>query len=225
MTGSLTVRTGNLTIIYGPMRCDSHHRGDSKYGGKTGLMIDMFRAIKLETNSKAVVIKPSLDTRDSPNFLRTADGDFVTCNQVCDDDLASFVRSSRAEFVFVTEGHMWDLAKLMKAVSEFKERGLCVAVDGIDIDHLRRPFPWVPALSQIADSIVSLDGRCWCGSRSMHTFRHLMDDSAVKAGDLGDYEPMCEDCFRIALKYKRQREIDAIRRRSLKQETRRVTHA
>lgn len=173
---------GRLLLIRGPM-----------FAGKTTALIDRLGAAR-NTGATAVAVKPALDTRYDATRIVTHENRAVDAVTVSD---AAGLESAAtgAEVVGIDEAHFFE-APFATACRALADRGACVIVAGVDLDHVGKPFPVMARLAELADEVITLAARCArCGGVARFTQRLIDSDARIAVGGVGDYEPRCDACF------------------------------
>jgi thymidine kinase len=76
------------------------------------------------------------------------------------------------------------------------DSGKQVIVAGLDTDYLGRPFPPMPDLLTLAESITKTLAICVrCGNPAKHTQRLVESNDLIVVGAAGAYEARCRRCF------------------------------
>jgi len=100
-----------------------------------------------------------------------------------------------ADFLAIDEGHFFGIA-LIEVVESLRAVGKAVLVAGITNDAWGRPFPPMPQLCALADSVVVKQAPCRvCGRPAPFTQRLSAVNTQHMVGGLDDYEPRCDEHF------------------------------
>jgi thymidine kinase len=87
-------------------------------------------------------------------------------------------------------------AELVEIASQLADSGKQVIVGGLDTDYLGRPFPPIPELLALAESITKTLAICMrCGNPAKHTQRLVESEDLIVVGAAGMYEARCRRCF------------------------------
>ena len=85
---------------------------------------------------------------------------------------------------------------LAKVASQLADTGKQVIIAGLDTDYLGRPFPPMPDLLCLAESITKTLAICMrCGNPAKHTQRLVESHDLIVVGAAGMYEARCRRCF------------------------------
>lgn len=179
----LTANTGWIEVICGPM-----------FSGKSEELIRRLRRAVI-ARKRVQVFKPILDNRYAPDEI-VSHGDMRMKSEV--------IRSAgeilekldwRTEVIGVDEVNFLG-AGLVDAATRLADSGKQVILAGLDTDYLGRPFPPVPELLALAESITKTLAICMrCGNLAKHTQRLVASDELIVVGASGMYEARCRRCF------------------------------
>jgi len=85
---------------------------------------------------------------------------------------------------------------VVEICEELANRGLRVIAAGLDQDFRGKPFPPMPDLMAIAESITKLQAICMrCGSAATRSQRLTFETEQVVVGASESYEARCRFCF------------------------------
>ncbi len=179
----MTGNSGWIEVICGPM-----------FSGKSEELIRRLRRAMI-ARKRVQVFKPALDDRYSPDEI-VSHGDLRMKSEV--------VRSAqdilgcldwRTEVIGVDEANFLG-QDLIGLVTQFADSGKQVIVSGLDTDYMGRPFPPIPDLLCLAESISKMLAVCMrCGAPAKHTQRLIASDELIVVGAAGMYEARCRRCF------------------------------
>jgi thymidine kinase len=182
----MDIVTGNLgwiEAICGPM-----------FSGKSEeLMRRLRRAII--ARKRVQVFKPAIDQRYSSDEI-VSHNDLRMKSQVIQraSDILPLL-DPRTEVVGIDEANFFgpDLAEV---ASQLADSGKQVMVAGLDTDYMGRPFPPMPELLCLAESITKTLAICMrCGNPAKHTQRLVESTDLIVVGAGGMYEARCRRCF------------------------------
>lgn len=101
----------------------------------------------------------------------------------------------RTEVVGIDEGNFLGQG-LVEIATQLADSGKQVIVAGLDTDYMGRPFPPMPDLLTLAESITKTLAICMrCGNPAKHTQRLVDSDDLIVVGAAGMYEARCRRCF------------------------------
>jgi thymidine kinase len=196
----MDVFTGNLgwiEVICGPM-----------FSGKSEELIRRLRRAMF-ARKRVQVFKPVIDTRYSATEI-VSHGDLRMKSETVDNPKEMLrLLDSRTEVVGVDEANFMgpDLIEIAQGLAD---SGKQVIIAGLDTDYMGRPFPPIPELLALAESITKTLAICVrCGNPGKHTQR-LVESSdliVVGAGDM--YEARCRRCFEPGIP--KQDELDFLK--------------
>jgi thymidine kinase len=102
---------------------------------------------------------------------------------------------SRTEVVGIDESNFFG-PELVPVASHLADSGKQVLIAGLDTDYMGRPFPPMPELLCLAESITKTLAICMhCGNPAKHTQRLVESTDLIVVGARGMYEARCRRCF------------------------------
>jgi thymidine kinase len=141
------------------------------------------------------VFKPRLDDRYSVDEI-VSHGD-----QRMKSEVVANVREMRekldwrTQVVGVDESNFFG-PELIDLAQQLADSGKQVIIAGLDTDFLGRPFPPMPDLLCLAESITKTLAICMrCGNPAKHTQRLVDSTELIVVGATGMYEARCRRCF------------------------------
>jgi thymidine kinase len=164
------------------------------FSGKSEELIRRLRRAVIARKS-VQVFKPSIDDRYSEDEIVTHARARMRSESVGSvAELLDKVDSS-TEVVGIDEAHFFG-ADLVAAVNQFADCGKRVIVAGLDTDFRGRPFPPMPELLAMAESITKMLAICMrCGAPAKHSQRLIESEQLILVGAAGAYEARCRHCF------------------------------
>ncbi len=141
------------------------------------------------------MFKPALDTRYSESEIVTHGN--VRMPAISADSARDIVTNLHAntEVVGIDESHFF-AAALAEVADQLADTGRQVIIAGLDTDFMGRPFPPMPELLAIAESITKMLSVCMrCGAPAKYTQRLLPEQELLLVGATGAYEARCRRCF------------------------------
>ena len=158
-----------------------------------------------ENDMRAWLIKPSADTRDGVQILRSRIGLAATVEVVAPEmDVYELFRKTRAgrcdaviadECQFLTEAQ---IDQLRSIVDDFNVPVMCF---GLRTDFQTRLFPGSRRLMEVADCIEEIKTMCDCGTKATVNARidgngYIVTEGAqVVLGGNDSYIAMCHKCY------------------------------
>src|SRR5216683_3211485 len=158
----------------------------------SGKSEELIRRLRRATIARKCVqvFKPAIDTRYSHDEI-VSHGDWRT--EVVGIDEANFMGPD-----------------LIEIAGTLADSGKQVIVAGLDTDYMGRPFPPIPELLALAESITKTLAICVrCGNPAKHTQRLVESDALIVVGASGMYEARCRRCFEPGVP--RQEEMDFVK--------------
>jgi thymidine kinase len=182
----MDIVTGNLgwiEAICGPM-----------FSGKSEeLMRRLRRAIIARKRVQA--FKPVIDERYSSdeivshNHLRMKSQVIQRASEILPQ------LDPRTEVVGIDEANFFG-SDLVEVATRLADGGKQVIIAGLDTDYMGRPFPPMPDLLSLAESITKTLAICLrCGNPAKHTQRLVESNDLIVVGAGGMYEARCRRCF------------------------------
>jgi thymidine kinase len=183
----ITNNTGWIEVICGPM-----------FSGKSEELIRRLRRARI-ARKRVQVFKPVLDNRYSANEI-VSHADTRMESEVVENAGAIVARMDwRTEVVGIDEANFLG-PELVEVANRLADSGKQVIIAGLDTDYLGRPFPPVPDLLALAESITKMLAICMrCGNPAKHTQRLVEVEDLIVVGAAGMYEARCRRCFEPGL--------------------------
>ena len=183
------MKKGLLTFYYGTMN-----------SSKTANALMLKYSLE-QKNMNVLLLKPTIDTRESGNIVKSRIGlmsEAVTVNE--DDNLHEKLKYYEFSAIILDECQF----ATEKQVEELKQiaidKDINVYCYGLKTDFTSHLFEGSKRLLELADKLVELETYCECGNPATLTGRYV-DGKLVKTGEqivIGDdiYKPMCYSCWR-----------------------------
>ena len=174
---------GWIEVICGPM-----------FSGKSEELIRRLRRAVI-ARKRVQVFKPALDDRYSLDEI-VSHGDMRMKSIVVGGAGEILERLDwRTEVVGMDEVNFLG-PETVQVACKLADSGKQVILAGLDTDYLGRPFPPVPELLALAESITKMLAICMrCGNPAKHTQRLVASDELIVVGASGAYEARCRRCF------------------------------
>ncbi len=182
----MDIVSGNLgwiEVVCGPM-----------FSGKTEELMRRLRRARI-ARKRVQVFKPAIDDRYSGDEIVSHNA--VRMKSIVVSTVPDILAALdwRTEVVGIDEAHFFG-APLVELTGRLADSGKQVIVAGLDTDYLGRPFPPVPELLALAESITKTLAICMrCGNPAKHTQRLIESDDLIVVGAAGAYEARCRRCF------------------------------
>jgi thymidine kinase len=178
-----TGHIGWIEAVCGPM-----------FSGKSEELIRRLRRAMF-ARKRVQVFKPALDDRFSVDEI-VSHGDRRMKSEVI-GDASEILRKLdwRTQVVGIDEANFLGPG-LVDVASQLADTGKQVIVAGLDTDYMGRPFPPMPDLLALAESITKTLAICVrCGNPAKHTQRLVESADLIVVGAAGMYEARCRRCF------------------------------
>lgn len=193
--------TERLTILEGPMRCDSFGHAGRTGLGKTSTLVHLARDTTEKHGHGAVLaLQPYTNTRDG-GWLMGANGDRWRAQWLASPSLVHFaLEHPDLRLIIIDEAHLWinQEVELLRLILKASGLGIDVWLSGIRFNHMNQEFSWWPVISPYAKTIHHLTAPCQCGRRATHVFRHGLSEASVQVDCAATlYESVCLTCWEI----------------------------
>ncbi len=179
--------SGWVEVICGPM-----------FSGKSEELIRRLRRANI-ARKRVQVFKPAADTRYSDSEIVThADARMRSEAVNSPAEIAARI-DWRTEVIGIDEANFFG-GSLVPIIDKLAESGKQVIVAGLDTDYMGRPFPPMPELLAVAESITKTLAICVrCGAPAKHTQRLVESEELILVGEAGLYEARCRRCFEAGI--------------------------
>ena len=174
---------GWIEAICGPM-----------FSGKSEELMRRVRRARI-ARKRVQVFKPVLDSRYSVDEI-VSHGDIRMKSEVVADAAGILKRLDwRTQVIGIDEANFLG-PELVEVANQLADSGKQIVIAGLDTDYMGRPFPPMPELLTIAESITKTLAICMrCGNPAKHTQRLVESDDLIVVGAAGMYEARCRRCF------------------------------
>ena len=174
---------GWIEAICGPM-----------FSGKSEELMRRLRRAMI-ARKRVQVFKPIIDDRFSENEI-VSHADRRMESEAVRNAAEILARLDwRAEVVGVDESNFFG-QELVSIATQLADSGKQVLIAGLDTDYMGRPFPPMPDLLTLAESITKTLAICMrCGNPAKHTQRLVESNDLIVVGAAGMYEARCRRCF------------------------------
>ena len=164
------------------------------FSGKSEELIRRVRRAII-ARKRVQVFKPVLDNRYSDSEIVTHADVRMRSEPVAAASEILEKLDWRTQVVGIDEANFFG-PDLVRVASQLADGGKQVIVAGLDTDFMGRPFPPMPDLLAVAESITKALAICMrCGSPAKHTQRLVESDELILVGATGAYEARCRRCF------------------------------
>jgi len=179
----VTTQIGWIEVVCGPM-----------FSGKSEELIRRLRRAGI-ARKRVQVFKPVIDVRYSADEI-VSHGDQRMKSEVVNGAKEIFEKIDwRTQVIGIDESNFFG-PDLVAVASQLADAGKQVIIAGLDTDYLGRPFPPMPDLLCLAESITKMLAICIrCGNPAKHTQRLVESSDLIVVGATGMYEARCRRCF------------------------------
>ncbi|HVO97148.1 MAG TPA: thymidine kinase [Bryobacteraceae bacterium] len=179
----VTGHIGWIEIVCGPM-----------FSGKSEELIRRLRRARI-ARKRVQVFKPAMDDRYSIDEIVSHGDQRMKSEPVSGAQEILQKLDWRTQVVGIDESNFFG-TDLVDVASQLADSGKQVLIAGLDTDYLGRPFPPMPELLCLAESITKTLAICMrCGNPAKHTQRLVESDDLIMVGATGMYEARCRRCF------------------------------
>ena len=179
----LVNNTGWIEVVCGPM-----------FSGKSEELIRRLRRAII-ARKRVQVFKPVIDSRYSNDEIVSHADVRLGAEVVTRAREILGKLNWRTEVIGVDEANFLG-EELVEVAQQLADSGKQVIIAGLDTDYLGRPFPPVPDLLSLAESISKMLAICMrCGNPAKHTQRLVESEDLIVVGAAGMYEARCRRCF------------------------------
>ena len=174
---------GWIEVICGPM-----------FSGKSEELIRRLRRAKI-ARKQVAVFKPGIDTRYSDDEIVSHANVRMRSKPVDSVQEIMDRLDWQTQVIGIDEANFFG-SELVAVVTQLANQGKQVIVAGLDTDYLGRPFPPIPELLALAESITKMLAICMrCGAAAKHTQRLVESRELILVGAVDCYEARCRRCF------------------------------
>jgi len=174
---------GWIEAICGPM-----------FSGKSEELMRRLRRAMI-ARKRVQVFKPIIDDRYSANEIVSHTDMRMNSEAIARASDIIGRLDWRTQVVGIDEANFFG-QDLVEIATQLADSGKQVIVAGLDTDYLGRPFPPMPDLLTLAESITKTLAICMrCGNPAKHTQRLVESNDLIVVGAAGAYEARCRRCF------------------------------
>jgi thymidine kinase len=178
-----TNQAGWIEVVCGPM-----------FSGKSEELIRRLRRAKI-ARKRVQVFKPALDDRYSLDEIVSHGDQRMKSTVVSSAKEILEQMDWRTQVIGIDESNFFG-PELVEVAGQLADTGKQVIIAGLDTDYLGRPFPPMPELLCLAESITKMLAICMrCGNPAKHTQRLVESSDLIVVGATGMYEARCRRCF------------------------------
>jgi thymidine kinase len=179
----VTGHIGWVEVVCGPM-----------FSGKSEELIRRLRRARI-ARKRVQVFKPAIDKRFSDVEI-VSHSDARMASETVGSALEILPKIDwRTQVVGVDEANFMG-PELVEVAQQLADSGKQVIIAGLDTDFMGRPFPPIPDLLALSESITKTLAICMrCGNPAKHTQRLVESEDLIVVGAGGLYEARCRRCF------------------------------
>lgn len=160
-------------------------------GKTTALLLHANR--RTAEGKRVAIIKPSFDTRDGKDIVKTHDHIFKEA--FCVKNSKSILKSIDLFDVYCIDEIQFFDTGVVEVISELKNLNKEVVISGLDLDFKREWFPLSLAVYSIADNKETLLANCsLCNSKAGFSLRLTSSKEIFELGSEDKYVPVCLKC-------------------------------
>ena len=154
------------------------------------------------------LIKPSVDTRDGADVIRSRIGLERTARIITpeQDIVEEYKRAGKCDVIISDEAQFFTPAQIDQLRTLVDEEDVPVLCFGLRTDFLTHFFPGAQRLMELADSITEIKTVCACGRKATVNARidgrgHIVTEgSQILLGGNDSYVAMCHKCWKEKIK-------------------------
>ena len=156
-----------------------------------------------ELGMRVWLLKPSVDTRDGVNVVRSRIGlerEAQVIGPEC-DIAAAYRAGERYDVIIADEAQFFTPAQIDQLRELVDEEEIPVLCFGLRTDFLTRFFPGAMRLMELADSITEIKTVCACGCKATVNARIdgngnvVTEGAQIQLGGNDSYVAMCHPCW------------------------------
>ena len=158
------------------------------------------------------LIKPSIDTRDGANIIRSriglkSEADVITPDM---DIIARYHQAGKRDVIIADEAQFFTPAQIDELRTLVDEEDLPVLCFGLRTDFLTHFFPGAQRLMELADSLTEIKTVCECGRKATVNARIdgegriITSGGQVLLGGNDSYLAMCHQCWKRKIREQEQ---------------------
>ena len=158
------------------------------------------------------LIKPSIDTRDGADVIRSRIG-LQASAQVITPDMSiieEYAKAGRHDVIIADEAQFFAPAQIDELRTLVDEADLPVLCFGLRTDFLTHFFPGAQRLMELADSLTEIKTVCACGRKATVNARIdaegriVTEGGQILLGGNDSYIAMCHQCWKRKIREQRE---------------------
>ena len=154
------------------------------------------------------LIKPSIDTRDGADIVKSRIGLAAKAQIITpeDDIITQYRKAGKHDVIIADEAQFFTPAQIDQLRTLVDEDDLPVLCFGLRTDFLTHFFPGAQRLMELADSLTEIKTVCACGRKATvnaridEQGRITTEGSQVLLGGNDRYVAMCHKCWKEKIK-------------------------
>ena len=154
------------------------------------------------------LIKPSIDTRDGADIIRSRIGLQCSARVITpeEDVKAAYHAAGRHDVIIADEAQFFTPAQIDQLRDLVDEEDIPVLCFGLRTDFLTHFFPGAQRLMELADSLTEIKTVCACGRKATVNARIdgagriITAGSQVMLGGNDSYMAMCHKCWKTRIR-------------------------
>lgn len=154
------------------------------------------------------LIKPSVDTRDGANIIKSRIGLERTAEIITPSDNIFYICETKGKIdvIIADESQFFTPVQIDQLRQIVDEKDIPVICFGLRTDFQTRFFPGAMRLMELSDSLTEIKTVCACGRKAMVNARIdengkiVTEGTQVFLGGNDSYKAMCHKCFKTKIK-------------------------
>jgi len=166
-----------------------------------------------ENNKNVLLLKPTLDTRESKKIVKSRIG--IQAEAIAfqkEDNLESIILNNnlqlpvgyRYDVVMIDESQFLTKQQVEQLRNIVDTQYITVICYGLKTDFMANLFEGSASLFALADDIIEIERYCMCGNKAIINARMNENHEVLTSGEqlqIGfNYEPMCYRCWKLRQK-------------------------
>ena len=171
--------------------------------GSSKTAMALMKKFSFEEHGKNVaLLKPSVDTRDGKDFVKSRIG--ISCEALVVDKIQS-VKDVLSNFnnldIIIVDEAQFLTENQVDELRELADRGIMVMCYGLKTDYMGKLFEGSKRILEIADSIREIQSPCKCGRKAIINARYngskiIYSGDQIDIGGNDKYTAMCYKCWK-----------------------------
>ena len=161
-----------------------------------------------ERDMSVWLIKPSIDTRDGADLIRSRIGLEASATVITPEEsvLDAWSRAGKHDVIIADEAQFFTPEQIDQLRAIVDEEDIPVLCFGLRTDFLTHFFPGARRLMELADSLTEIKTVCSCGRKATvnaridASGRIVTEGSQVLLGGNDSYVAMCHQCWKKAIR-------------------------